>query len=281
MKKNLLFGLLPALVLLLAAGYAGAASRAAAPVVAQVAARGVEQANATVTPEVVSESAGPLRTIKVSGNAQVMVVPDQVILTLGVESWNPKLITAKANNDQIVQNVIGVTKEFNIPAKNVQTDYLNVQPSFDNYEQHALTGYYVRRNVVVTLKDLTQFEDLLSAALEAGVNYVHGIDFRTSQLRTYRDQARDLALQAAKEKAQAMAAKLGQTIGDPLTIEEANIYWYSPYSSYWSYGGSAMSQNVVQNASGPASGELSQSEQAMAPGQIAVGATVNVEFVLK
>jgi uncharacterized protein len=273
MKKNFLVGLVAVLVLSLAAGYAG--------VFTQAAARGLEQADATPTPNATSVSGGPLRTIKVSGNAQVMVVPDQVILTLGVESWNPKLIAAKANNDQIVQNVIGVTKEFNIPAKNVQTDYLNVQPSFDNYEQHALTGYYVRRNVVVTLKDLTQFEDLLSAALEAGVNYVHGVDFRTSELRTYRDQARDLALQAAKEKAQAMAAKLGQTIGEPLTIEEANIYWYSPYSSFWSYGGGAMSQNVVQNGSGPAAGELSQSDEAMAPGQIAVGATVDVEFVLK
>ncbi len=208
MKQKILVGSLAVVLLLLAAGYAGAA------------ARGIQQANATPTPTVDLGSGEPLRTIKVSGNSQVMVVPDQVILTLGVESWNPRLINAKANNDQIVQNVIGVTKEFNIPAKYVQTDYLNVQPSFDSYETHSLTGYYVRRNVVITLKDLTKFEDLLSAALETGVNYVHGIDFRTSELRTYRDQARDLALQAAQEKAQAMAAKLGQTIGDPLKIEE-------------------------------------------------------------
>lgn len=269
MKRNLLIGLAVGLVLLLVAGYGG------------VAARGVEQANATPSPNPATQAIEPLRTIKVSGNAQVMVVPDEVILTLGVESWNIKLLTAKANNDQIVQNVIGVTREFNIPAKDVQTDYMNIQPSFDSYEQHALTGYYVRRNVVITLKDLAQFEDLLSATLEAGVNYVHGIDFRTTELRKYRDQARDLALQAAQEKAQAMAAKLGQTIGDPLTIEESNFYWYSPYSSYWSYGSGGMSQNVVQNAPSAGAGNLSQSDEAMAPGQIAVGATVSVEFVLK
>jgi uncharacterized protein YggE len=268
MKKHLLVVLVAGLVLLLAAGYGG------------VAARGVEQANPTPTPAV--QATEPLRTIKVSGNAQVMVAPDEVILTLGAESWAVKLIAAKANNDLIVQKVIGVTKQFNIPAKDVQTDYLNIQPSFDNYEQHALTGYYVRRNVVITLKDLTRFEDLLSATLEAGVNYVHGIDFRTSELRKYRDQARDLALQAAKEKAQAMAARLGQTVGDPLTIQESNNYWYTPYSSYWSWGyNGGMSQNVVQNAAGPASSDLSQSEQAMAPGQIAVSATVEVEFVMK
>jgi len=72
------------------------------------------------------------------------------------------------------------------------------------------------------------------------------------------------------------------SIGEPLTIEEENIYWYSPYSSYWSYGvAGAMSQNVVQNAPGSGTGSAEQSEEALAPGQIAVGATVNVEFVLQ
>jgi len=270
MRKNLLIGVMLGLLVIAVAGY-GAAS-----------ARGAEWLRATASPSPAAPAAEPLRTIKVSGNAQVMVEPDEVILTLGVESWNPKLLAAKTNNDQIVQKVIAVTREFNIPAKWVQTDYLNIQPSFDNYDTHALTGYYVRRNVVVTLKDLTQFEALLSAALESGVNYVHGVDFRTTELRKYRDQARDLALQAAKEKAQAMAARLGQAIGEPLTIEEENIYWYSPYSSYWSYGvAGAMSQNVVQNAPGSGTGSAEQSEEALAPGQIAVGATVNVEFVLQ
>jgi uncharacterized protein YggE len=123
---------------------------------------------------------------------------------------------------------------------------------------------------------------LLSAALESGVNYVHGVDFRTTELRKYRDQARDLAVQAAAEKAQAMAGKLDQTVGEPLEVVESNIYWYSPYSSYWSWGASGgMSQNVVQNASSASAGELSQGEEAMAPGQIAVGATVTVEFEMK
>ncbi len=270
MKKNLLIGLAFGLTLFLVAGYAGAY------------ARGIQQTSATPNPVSAPQATEPLRTIKVSGNAQVMVVPDEVILTLGIESWHAKLGTAKINNDQVVKNVIGVTKEFNIPEKYVQTDYLNVQPSFENYEHHVLTGYYVRRNVVITMKDLTQFEGLLSAVLEAGVNYVHGIDFRTSELRRYRDQARELALQAAREKAVAMSGKLDQEIGDPLSIEEANFYWYSPYSSYWSYGsGGGMAQNVVQNAPSAASGDMSQIDEAMEPGQIAVGATVNVEFVLK
>ena len=270
MRKNLLIGLAFGLILLILASYGWAS------------ARGVGQSNATPNPEQVAQATLPVRTIKVSGNAQVMVVPDEVVLTLGIESWHAKLGTAKTNNDQVVRNVIGVTKDFNIPEKDVRTDYLNVQPSFENYEHHVLTGYYVRRNVVITLKDLTQFEDVLSAALEAGVNYVHGIDFRTSELRKFRDQARELALQAAREKAEAMAGKLDQDIGEPLSIEEASFYWYSPYSSYWSYGsGGGMAQNVVQNAPSAGSGDLSQIDEAMAPGQIAVGATVNVEFLLK
>ena len=43
----------------------------------------------------------------------------------------------------------------------------------------------------------------LAAALKAGVNQVNNVEFYTSELRKYRDQARELAMKAAKEKAQA------------------------------------------------------------------------------
>ncbi len=46
---------------------------------------------------------------------------------------------------------------------------------------------------MVTLKDITQFDDLLTELVAANVNYIHGIQFRTTELRQYRDQARALA----------------------------------------------------------------------------------------
>jgi uncharacterized protein YggE len=132
---------------------------------------------------------------------------------------------------------------------------------------------------VVTLKEIGKFESLLTAALEAGANNVHGVQFRTTELRRYRDQARSLAIKAAQEKAVALAAELGQKVGRPLKIEEQQSNWWAWYGGWWGGGWSgAMTQNVVQNVSG---GGQSSEDTTIAPGQITVNARVAVTFELE
>lgn len=224
------------------------------------------------------------RTISVSGEAQVNVVPDEVVITLGVETNDKVLKVAKQQNDDRITKIIAQAGEFDVKPEKVKTDYFSVEPRYkSDYENHEFLGYWVRKNVVVTLSDISKFEGLMGAFLDSGANYVLGVDFRTTELRKYRDQARALAIRAAKEKAEALAGELGQKIGKPLTISEEPIGYWS-YYSYWghSWGGNNnanISQNVIQNApsdSGAAPGD----DSTIAPGQISVTARVNVTFEL-
>jgi uncharacterized protein YggE len=220
------------------------------------------------------------RTITVTGEAEVRVVPDEVILTLGVETSNSDMETAKAQNDVVVRRLLSMANEAGIESKYVQTDYIGIEPRYrDSYDRKDFLGYFVRKNVVITLKDITKFEALLSRSLELGANYVHAVEFRTTELRKHRDEARALAIKAAQEKATALASELGQSIGRPITITENQSNWWSGYGSWWGYswGGSA-SQNVVQNAAGSG---VTLNDGTLAPGQIAVNASVTVEFELK
>src|SRR5207253_2892836 len=50
-------------------------------------------------------------TISVTGDAQVNVVPDEVIITLGIETSDKVLKTAKNENDQRVAQVIATIKD--------------------------------------------------------------------------------------------------------------------------------------------------------------------------
>lgn len=218
------------------------------------------------------------RRITVTGEADVRVVPDEVVLTLGVETDDLDLSTAKAENDARVSRVIEAAQNAGLPENLIRTDYLGIEPrwDFDGRERYFL-GYWVRRSVSLTLRDIDAFEGLLSAVLEAGANYVHGIHFRTTELRSHRDQARSLALQAAREKAEMMAQELGHTVGGTVLIREDRSSWWSSYGGWWGGGrGGFMSQNVVQNA--PAGGGT---EGVTAPGQISVIAHVTVTFDLE
>lgn len=222
-------------------------------------------------------AAPPQRAVNTVGEAEVRVSPDEVVLTVGAESHEPTLSAAKARNDEAVKQLLATAQREGIAAADLQTEYVEVEPRYESYERKKLIGFTTRRTMTILLRDVSRFEKLLTSLLEAGATNVLGIQFRTTKLRTYRDQARALAVHAAKEKADALAHELAQEVERPLTIDEEANSWFSPYSSWWGGRYSGAMQNVVQNA-GPSA---PSPEGTFAPGTIAVTARVRVSFALK
>jgi uncharacterized protein len=216
-------------------------------------------------------------TISVSGDAEVRVVPNEVVLNIGVESADRSLRAAKSANDVAIKHALEVAAHHGVPAKNVQTDYISIAPRYEGNEVTSkLLGYVVRKSLTVRLGDVSKFEELFTDLLDAGVNIVHGIEFRTTELRKYRDQARSLAIKAALDKAQSLAQTAGRRAGMTLSISDHGGGWFSPYNSWWgrSYGGAM--QNVAQS-----DGPGGSAEGALAPGQITVTARVGISVALE
>jgi uncharacterized protein YggE len=209
---------------------------------------------------------GAPRLITVIGDAEVRVAPDEAIVTLGVETWDKDLGVAKRQNDERVKKILALAKKYKIDPKNVQTDQIKIEPRYkEGYRREDFIGFFVSKNIVFTLKDIVKFEEVLSTALQLGANYVRDVRFRTSKLNDYREQARTLALKAAKEKAKAMAKELGQKVGRPFAIVEEE---YDNRERY---------QNVTRAiGSAPRGGDTS-----IAFGQISVTAKVKVSFELR
>ncbi len=219
-------------------------------------------------------------SVDVQAEAEVKVVPDEVLILFGVETSNLKLTAAKTENDTVVKKLLAITQDMNVDPKFVQTDFIQIEPTWeqdaDGSRKHL--EYRVRKNISVTLRDVPKFETLLSRALEAGVNYVHGVQFRTTELRKHRDRARSMAIQAAREKAELLASQLGQHIGEPRRIAEYGGGWYSPYS-WWGtgYGNYSNAQAQISNQAGSSS----SAEGPIALGQITITASVTVSFALR
>ena len=205
------------------------------------------------------------RLITVTGEAEVRVAPDEAILTLGVETLDKDLGIAKRHNDERLRSIVALAKKSNGAPGTVRIENLTVEPRYKGEGvQEELTGYCVRTTVVLIVRDVSKFDDLLTSILEAGATYVYGVQFRTTKLRQYRDQARALALKAAKEKAKMMAKGLRRKAGRPYAIVE------EPYER-------GMAPNVIQGTGG-SSGEADKS---IAVGQISVSARVRVSFELR
>ncbi|MBN2573729.1 MAG: SIMPL domain-containing protein [Deltaproteobacteria bacterium] len=213
------------------------------------------------------------RLVTTSGSADVKVAPDTIEFVLGIETRDKDLLSAKKQNSDKLQKTMALLRKLGIDSKHIQTDYVSIQPDYSN-DHLTLRAYIVQRTLAVTLKDLSKFEALLTGVLQVGVNHVHSVDFRTTELRKHRDRARALAIQAARDKALALAKELGQKVGRPHTIRDDSGGWWGP-GRWWGGRYSGMSQNVQQASGGPSeSGGL-------ALGMITVTASVTVAFELQ
>ena len=206
--------------------------------------------------------------ITVSGDAEIKVAPDEANLSLGVETRDKDLKIAKAQNDGAIKRVLGFATSYGIDARDIQTDYISIRPYYKS-ESRVLDYYVVEKKIAIRLRDVSRFDGLLSGAIDAGANQVDSIQFHTTELRKYRDQARAMAVRAAQEKAIAMAKELGQNIGKAHAISE------DYYNSYYRYQPNA--QNAVQNMDGSAPAD----NGSIAVGQITVSARVTISFELE
>lgn len=220
------------------------------------------------------------RTITVNGEAEVRVVPDEVLVTIGIETLNKDLLKSRADNEERLKRILTSAKLNGVEAKYIATDYVGIEPRYEwQNGRNEFVGYTVRRSLVLTLRALAKFDPILTACLEAGANSVQGVQFRTSDLRKHRDQARVLAVKAAFEKATSMAKELNQKIGRPHTILETSDRWWSGYGSAWNTGGrsSSLMQNAVQTTSSASDSTLGTTS----PGMLGISAAVQVIFELE
>lgn len=208
--------------------------------------------------------------VTVTGEAEVRAVPDEVVFDVTVRTLNRDLKIAKTQTDERLRTLVELARRYKVAPEDMQTDYIKLEPRYRaGNETRTFLGYSVRKDLVFTLRDVTQAESLLSEVMTSGITSINSIKFRTSQLRKYRDQARALAIRAAREKAVALTAEIGQKIGKAYSIEEVVAT------------GNPTSQNsLMLNATASYGDDAAETEGTLALGQITVNARVTVRFIL-
>lgn len=137
--------------------------------------------------------------------------------------------------------------------------------------------YVVRKSIEIRFTKIQGFEAFVTGLLTNGVTTIHGIDFRTTEMRKHRDTARAMAIRAAREKADALTAELGVKRGKVCSISTNDWSgWYG--SNNWGRYGANMMQNSVQSFNNALEAEPSGT---LSIGQISVTASVNVSFSLE
>jgi uncharacterized protein YggE len=170
------------------------------------------------------------RTITVEGMATLDTTPDlmDVAMTVRVESKSPKTCVAGArkNADDLVKGMtaLGLAKG------DLELSQVNLGPTFDR-ETGVRTGYEASISIVAKTKSFDLIGDLSEAAANAGVTDI-STSFERSDLPAQKAHVRDLALAAAKAKAEQTVKALGTALGAVDAVSESA-------GNYQAYGGVA------------------------------------------
>ncbi len=239
----------------------------------------VRAAGSSPVPGTSQDSCSTGRSIAVSGTAVVNVTPDRVLIQLGVQSNGRTPQLTEASNSATVFRVIQAVKNQEVAEKDIVTDRYVIDPIYRDYDSLTIEGYRINNTVGITLRDVNRVNDVIIAALNAGANQVLNVEFYLSDLRKYRDQARELAVIAAGEKAADLAKAAGAEAGCVLSISENTWSYFS--GGWWGRSRDLWTQNTVQNLSGTSGQDDSSEFGPVNLGQISVRAEVTASYALK
>jgi uncharacterized protein YggE len=158
--------------------------------------------------------------ITVTGTGKVSGVPNQLMLSMGVQTSAVSVAGALRQANQAVRSITAVLTRSGVKASDIQTSGLSIQPNYAS--SGAPNGYGVSEQLSVTLNSLSSAGSQISEAARAGGNatVVDGVSLNLSDTGALLASARARAVADAKAKASAYARALGRPLGAVVSMTE-------------------------------------------------------------
>jgi uncharacterized protein len=171
-------------------------------------------------------------TLYVMGNAQTMVKPDKLTLSLSVETTNETANEALIANSEAINNVLNALKATGVRENETRTSFFNISPNYNTtqdeedsppVESKDIISYTVTNSITVDSYNLLNVSQWIDTAVQSGVNDISSVYFSLSDEKSelIKNDLLKQAVANAKSKADIAASALGlKVIGvKSITIE--------------------------------------------------------------
>ncbi len=183
--------------------------------------RGV--AAASISYPTTTGSVGTLPGITVLGTGTAQAVPDVADWSFGVQSDAASAKDALGEAADATQKIVDALRDAGIAKEDLRTEQVSLYPRTSD-DGLSVIGYSASSTVHATVRDLGKAGSIVDAAVKAGANQVYGPSLRVSDNTAQYRAAVDAAMDDARARAQALAAKAGVTLGGPIAIVESGGY---------------------------------------------------------
>jgi uncharacterized protein YggE len=181
-------------------------------------------------------------TISVSGEGEVLAVPDigQFSFTVSAEAEDAS--TAQEESGTKVNEIIAYLREQGIEDKDIKTENYNLWPQYRWEERVCPAGSYcppgeriqdgfeVSQTIRVKVRDTDEAGAIIAGVGERGATNISNLNFTVDDTDALRAEARNLAIADAKAKAELLASQLGVEIVQLSSYYEDRGYNPGPYA---------------------------------------------------
>lgn len=170
----------------------------------------------------VKHSPAELGTITVSGEGKASVVPDIAEIDFGMDTGTqPSAAAAMKKLSDSINKVYDAIQKSGIDKKDISTRNYSLNPVYDwTTGTQVIRGYQAMEALHVKVRDLDKLSDVTTAATSAGANQAGGVNFTVDNPEKVQAEAREKAIDQAKEKAQVLARQLGVRLGEVKAFSE-------------------------------------------------------------
>ncbi|MDP3697815.1 MAG: SIMPL domain-containing protein [Candidatus Taylorbacteria bacterium] len=192
----------------------------------------------TVTKQV-KNTATNTNTISFSGEGKVFAQPDIAAISFSILTEAKTSKAAQDDNSNKSKKVVDFLKSQGIEDKDIKTTGYNVYPQYSYQrpcppmldesgitypciqdDQQKISGYQVSQSFEVKIRDLDKVSAILDGLVTAGANQVNQLGFKIDDEEKIKEQAREMAIKDAKEKAAKLRKQLGIRLGKIVNYQE-------------------------------------------------------------
>lgn len=182
----------------------------------------------------------PSNVISVSGEGEVFAIPDSAEFSFSVEESGDTVAAVQEAAKKKVDAALEALKERGVEEKDVKTAAYELHPKYEWVPAECLRfpcdrrqvqrGFTLMQTTSVTVRDSNKSGELLQAVTDAGAQNVSGLSFKLAEPQAKQDEARALAIEDAKDKAEKLAEELGVSLVRIVSFAENNDMPPMPYN---------------------------------------------------
>lgn len=157
----------------------------------------------------------------ISGTGEASGIPDQALLTVGVQTQGPTVKNTQDSLNSSINQVIDSLKKQGINQNDIQTQSYNLNPIYQIQPgNQKISSYQANSTLIIKINDISKVNSIIDSATISGANQIANIEFSLKDPTKIQNLARQKAVDQAKSRAEAAAKTANFHLGRLINYSE-------------------------------------------------------------